>query len=130
MKKIKVLFSAFISSLVFVPALAFAQSPSSTGVSLNSLSSALQDVGTLINRVIPLLVGVAVVIFIFGIVRFILAAGDAEKRTEGRKYMVYSIIAIAVMLSVWALVAFVRNTFGLTGQNNTPTDFPQIPPVR
>ncbi len=125
MKKIKLVISGLLSSLVFVPALALAQS---TGVTLSNLSVALNDISTLINRVIPLLIGIAVVIFIFGVVRFILGAGDPEKRTEGRNYMVYSIIAIAVMLSVWALVAFVRNTFGVN-QNVTPTDFPQIPAV-
>jgi hypothetical protein len=66
------------------------------------------------NSVIPLLFAVAVIMFIWGVFQFfILNAEDEKKRTEGKQFMIWGIVALAVMLSVWGLVGILGNTFGL-----------------
>lgn len=63
--------------------------------------------------IIPLLFGIAILVFIWGVVQFISNADNEEKRTQGRDFMVYGIIALFVMVSVWGLVSVLSNTFGV-----------------
>ena len=64
------------------------------------------------GSVIPFLVGLALVIFLVGIVRFVGAGDNEEKRESGRGLMVFGIIALFVMVSVWGLVGILVRTFG------------------
>jgi hypothetical protein len=72
------------------------------------------------------LIGLAVVIFIYGVITTILAEGG-EKKEDGKKFMFWGIIGIFVMVSVWGLVAILKNTFKL---ENTPQtiniDIPKV----
>ena len=46
-----------------------------------------------------------------GIVQYIKNAADSKKREEGRNFMVYGVVSIFVIVSMWGLVGFLRNTF-------------------
>jgi hypothetical protein len=66
------------------------------------------------NSLIPLMFALAVVYFIWGVIQFvILGAGEEAKRTQGRQHMIWGVIALAVMLGVWALVGILGGTFGI-----------------
>ncbi len=71
---------------------------------------------TLADSVIPLLVGIAVVAFVYGIIKFFLNPDNEEKRKQGKSYMLWGIIALFVMVSFWGLVGILGGTFG--GSNN------------
>ena len=72
------------------------------------------------NSVIPLLFSVAVVGFIWGAIKFFIIDADEEsKREQGRQFMMWGIIALAVMISVWGLVGVLTGTFGIS--NVLPT---------
>lgn len=72
----------------------------------------------LIQRsIIPLLFALAVLVFVWGAVKSIRAEGS-EERAEGRKFMLWGVIALAVMFSVWGLVDILGKTFGV--QNVVP----------
>jgi len=94
--------------------------------SSSTLSSLIKNITGLFNLIIPLIISAAIIVFLYGVLRFIVksSAGDADGRKEGVNFMIYGIIGIAVMVSVWGLVAFVTNTFGTTGVapqfNETP----------
>ena len=76
------------------------------------------------DAVIPLIFAVAVAFFIWGAVQFfILNAGEETKREQGRQFMIWGIVALAVMLSVWGLVGILTNTFGIEG-----SVLPQVSP--
>jgi hypothetical protein len=66
------------------------------------------------NSVIPLIFAVAVVMFVWGVVKFFIIDADEEaKRAQGKQFMIWGVIALAVMLSVWGLVAIFGDTFGI-----------------
>jgi len=66
------------------------------------------------NSIIPLIFAVAIVMFIWGVVQFFILNSDEEaKRAQGKQFMIWGVIALAVMLSVWGLVAILGTTFGL-----------------
>ena len=74
--------------------------------------------------IIPLIFGLAVVIFLWGVVQFvILGAGEEEKRTRGKQLMIWGIIALTVMIGVWSLVKIVATTFDID-----TTFLPQVKP--
>ena len=66
----------------------------------------------LIRPLVPLLIGLAVVVFVYGVLLLMLSEGG-EKKEDGKKYMFWGIIGIFVMVSVWGLVSVLRSTFGL-----------------
>lgn len=66
------------------------------------------------NTIIPLIFTVAVLMFIWGTVKFFLInAGEEEQRSEGKRFMIWGIVALAAMLSVWGLVNILGSTFGI-----------------
>jgi uncharacterized membrane protein YjfL (UPF0719 family) len=69
----------------------------------------------LINKsIIPLIFALAVAAFVWGVVRFfILDAGEEAKRTQGKQFMIWGIIALTVILSVWGIVRLLGNTLDL-----------------
>lgn len=68
---------------------------------------------TLIKTVVPLLFSIATVAFIWGIIQYFLNPDNEEKRKTGKSYMLWGIIGLFVMLSMWGLVGVLSNTFGV-----------------
>lgn len=66
---------------------------------------------TLINYLTIIVVALSVLAFFWGLFKFITNAG--EEKDEGRHIMIWGILALFVMLSVWGLVGVVGNTFGI-----------------
>lgn len=71
----------------------------------------------------PLLISIAVIVFIVGVIKYVANGDDESKRTEGRNFMIYGIIGLFVMVSVWGLVGVLQGTFGI----GTSTFIPQLP---
>ncbi len=76
----------------------------------------------LINSVlVPLLFAIAFIMFLYGVAKaYIFSGGDASKREEGHKLILWGIIGFVVMISLWGLVNIVANTFGLAGYGAPP----------
>ncbi len=77
--------------------------------------------GGVVTSLAYLMFTVAVVAFFFGIVKFIWAArnGDAGKGVEnGKQFMLWGLIALFVMFSVWGIIQFAQGVFGIRGENS------------
>lgn len=62
----------------------------------------------------------AMLVFFWGVARFVLASGDASKVKEGRVFMAWGIIGLFVMVSLWGIVKFVQTTLHpFTGDTRT-----------
>lgn len=73
------------------------------------------------DAIIPLLFAVATAFFVWGTVKFfIINVDDEKKRQEGKQFMLWGIIALAVMISVWGLVAILGGTFGIEDTSVLP----------
>jgi hypothetical protein len=79
-------------------------------------NSILATVSGIINSLVPIILSLAIVFFLWGVLQYITKAG--EEKGKAREQMLWGIIAIAVMVSIWGLVGVIRNTFQL--QDNTP----------
>lgn len=78
-----------------------------------------------IQALIPIVIGLAVLVFLWGVLQYVLRSSDAGKE-EGRTFMLWGIIALFVMVSVWGLVNILRDSLGL---NLTTPTAPEIPKV-
>ncbi len=68
----------------------------------------------ILRSIIPLLFAGALGLFVFGVVKYFMHANDSKERAEGSKFMLWGIVALAVMISVWGLVSILTNTFGIS----------------
>lgn len=68
----------------------------------------------------------AVVAFFYGVVHFLIANhnGEAKGMTDGKNFMLWGLIALFAMFSVWGIVTFAQKTLGIQGQ--TQIDIPSI----
>tara|TARA_Y100000031_G_C7991980_1_gene279621 strand:- start:51 stop:443 length:393 start_codon:yes stop_codon:yes gene_type:complete len=78
-----------------------------------SIQEVIDIILNILAAVIPLLAAAALVGFVWGGAKFIYAADDATQRKEGRQVMLYGVIALFVIMTVWGLVALLGDTFGI-----------------
>ncbi len=116
MKKAFIALSAFA-----LPALALAQA-------VRDANTLFSKATNILNAIIPIVISLAVVVFIIGIFRYIIA-GDEESKKGAKSLILYGIIGIFVMISVYGLVRVLVNTFGLEKQLDN-SDIPQVLPFR
>jgi|JI10StandDraft_1071094.scaffolds.fasta_scaffold683547_1 hypothetical protein len=73
----------------------------------------------IVSRLVPLLVGIAVLAFFWFLIEYIWKGReDPEVYRTGRAGMFYSVLAIFVMVSIWGLVGFLGNLFGIEQGGN------------
>ena len=65
----------------------------------------------IIDSVIPLLFVTSIAGFVYGILKYFLNPDNEEKRKEGKGFMIWGLIAIFVMVSIWGIVGILSNTF-------------------
>lgn len=68
----------------------------------------------LLNGVVPIIFGLSVVMFLYGLVVYITKAGDASNVKNATKYISFGLLGMFVMLSIWGLASILSGTFGLT----------------
>ncbi|MBU6231068.1 MAG: hypothetical protein KGI45_02330 [Patescibacteria group bacterium] len=80
----------------------------------------LQDVIGLVagylNMILELLMGLAVVVFVWYVIKYFILKPDT-KRSEAAQYVMWSVIGFFVILSVWGIVNIMTATFNL-GSNS------------
>lgn len=93
-------------------------SQSTTGACILGNNPNVQNVlnyGTcIINKsLIPLIFALAIIMFMWGVVQFVINSGEEAKKEKGRQFMIWGIIALTVMFSVWGIVSVLGTTFGI-----------------
>ena len=86
-----------------------------------TLMDILNTVRGLINAIVPLLMVLAVAVFLWGIVKYITAGGNTEKEKEARGYVIYGLIGIFVLVSFWGIIQIFATTLGVQTGGTLPT---------
>lgn len=103
-------------AVLIVPIITLGANSSDFNLSSGGIISNANEV---INRSIPFLIGIAVFIFIIGLVRYVNAGGDETDRTAARNTIIWGLIIIFVMFSAVGIVNLLNNTFGFQNQLDT-----------
>ncbi len=124
----KILTSLFSFSVFLFPLLAFGQQFGGAGGNpcagqTTGLQGFICTIGSILNTIIPVLIVLAVVLFIWGIIQYVIGS-DEEAKKKGKDRMIFGIIGLVVIVAMWGLVSLVTSTFGLDSSNviiNVPT---------
>ena len=65
------------------------------------------------DSVIPLIFALALAMFVWGVVQYVINTDEEAKKAKGKQFMIWGIIALTVMVCVWGLVHVIGNTFGI-----------------
>lgn len=107
-----------IAAIAFAPVVVFAQGE------LSNLNGLLRGIGNLVSTALPIVIAIALLAFFWGLVKFIFAGEEGKK--EGKSLMIWGLVALFVMVSVWGLVRFIGNALGITATPN-PDAVPTVP---
>jgi uncharacterized membrane protein len=97
------------------------QSGQAIGQSLFNLIGLAQSV---VNALVPLLIGVGVVALFIGVVGFIFQK-DAADHAKWAKFMGMALLGLFVMVSIWGIVNFFGSIIGVGQGGGVPV--PQVP---
>ncbi|MEK7569217.1 MAG: hypothetical protein AAB497_03855 [Patescibacteria group bacterium] len=97
----------------FMPFIVSAQTLGVTGAG-TSLDTSITWLKAAMNMGISLMIGAAVLYVVYSAFGFVMAAGDEEARAEKRSGIIYGVIGVAVMVSVYGLVNFLTGSIGVT----------------
>jgi len=98
-----------------LPFLAYAQEPSFRKLLVNTAKFS--------TILIPVAFTVVLLVFFFGVVKYVRNAGNEEAREDGRRLIIGGIIGIFVVTSIWGIIYFLRKDLGITdvGEISGPT---------
>ena len=64
---------------------------------------------TILKSVVPVIAGLAVLYFFWGIAKFIFSSGSDDQKKEAKKIMTWGLIAIFVMFSFYGIIVLFGN---------------------
>jgi uncharacterized membrane-anchored protein len=110
-------YKIIIWSSFLTPFLAFA-APETADV-----EGVIRVIGEIISSLIPIVVALALLYFLWGLAQFIYKSGDSSAQEEGKNKMIWGIIALFVMVSVWGIVRVIGQTlFGGINSDAIPIE--------
>ncbi len=66
-----------------------------------------------VNPLIALMFVGAVLVFLWGVMRYIRGADDETERQTGQRHMIYGVVGLVIMLSAVAIVNLIKNFLGV-----------------
>jgi len=112
MKKLALIVGTFA-----LPLISFAQQ-------LDSLKTLVESIREIIDMIIPITISIALLGFFWGLVRYIF--GKEDDKAAAKKTMIWGVVALFVMVTVWGLVGFIGESVGI-GIDPAPEIGPLIP---
>lgn len=71
----------------------------------------------IIFPLISLMMGVALLIFLYGCFEFIMNAGNDGAREKGKQHILWGVVGFVVMVSAYTILNIAAGTFGLSLPN-------------
>lgn len=125
MKSISLFSRLSLASLLLLPVATFAQGTRNACEKPDNIGELFElAICLLSDYVVPFLFGLALVLFLVGIVKYVKSGDNEEAREAGRGLMLFGIIALFVMTAVWGLVKILYATI-FPGQS---FELPSLPP--
>jgi amino acid permease len=122
-KKIKKVSSVFGLSILLFSVIVLT---ASANTATDGILDLVENIQAIIGALIPAMMGLAIVAFFWGIILYMFT----KKQEEGRSFMLWGIIAIFVMSSVWGIVGLLRGTFFGSGTKNQGWQNTQFSPLK
>ncbi len=134
MKKKLIVWSGLVLGLAPIVALAQFDTGTATGstgilrscgnANVGNLFGVLCKFDELLTAVLPVLIGLGVVYFVWGVITYVISS-DEEAKKAGRDRIIYGIIGLAVIIGLWGLVRILTDTFSIS--NTRTITLPTVP---
>ena len=85
----------------------------------NYLTQSISGLQEIIGLLLSVVIGLGVIWFVWSVIKYTIA--EADKKEEAKQQMLWGIIGLTVIVSVWGIVAILRNFFGVEGSGDVPT---------
>jgi len=116
--------TAIASALFFaLPLVALAQYGG--GPQLTPVREFVKSVASIIAMIIPILIALAMVVFFYGLVRYVWGKGTEPDHALGKKIMIAGLVSLFVMVCVWGIVRLAADSLGIQQGGSAPV--PGIP---
>jgi len=87
----------------------------------NNCTASIQKIGDILNFatcvmnrfLLSIAISLGLVYFVWGVVQYVLSADSAEERKKSKQVMLWGILSLFVIVSVWGLVGFMRTVLGI-----------------
>lgn len=98
-----------------------ALAPVAAHAQLGNIENIVESIGNLVDLATPIIVGIALLAFFWGLAKFIFSAGDETAKGEGKQIMIWGIVALFVIVSIWGIVRFIGDALDIEeGGSVTP----------
>ena len=118
-KRIAQKYEYLLALLLVTPLGTFAQSAT-------KITTTITQTQEIANTLIKLAFTVAILVFAFGVVKFITAAGDPVKLQKAKGIIVWGIVGLAVLASITGLITYLGGYFGVDTTNSATITPPQF----
>jgi hypothetical protein len=68
---------------------------------------------TLSEYFVTLFASISVLLFIWGVTKYVYKGDSEAERTKGKNLMFWGIIALFVLFGIWGILELLANTFGI-----------------
>jgi len=97
----------YIAGLSMFPMVAFA--------ALENVQDIVDGLADIVDALVPIVFVLAFVYFFYGVAKYVTSAGDEEAQKSARGIMMYGVIGIFVIASIWGIVFFLQTALGVGG---------------
>ena len=99
--------------------------PLTSFAALGNIDGLVTDIGSIVNKIIPIVFALALLGFFWGLVMYIF--GKEDNKDQAKKTMIWGVVALFIMASVWGLVKFIGDAVGVGTNTGAPAVSPLIP---
>jgi len=94
----------------------------------STLNTLMADATTFITSISKTGSLACVVIFFYGLAKFIYNEGDAAKKEKSKAIMTWGVVGVFVLVTIWGIIGFIQLSVGNTSGPGTITiDKPVLP---
>jgi len=115
-----------LSSRALVPLVLLVSPLCVHGQTFTYVKTLLQEFLKLLGVLVPIITALALIMLMWSAVELI-RAGKDEARTEGRKKVMWGVIALFVLVSVWGIVVVLQGMFFTSGTAMPNAQTPKLP---
>lgn len=80
---------------------------------LSGIENLADSIGNIVGTLIPIVFAIILLVFFWGLARYVFAAGSEDSKAEGKRLMIGGIIALFVAAAIWGIVEFIGTLLGV-----------------
>ena len=93
---------------------------------MNTAQLIAKFVDTILNPIIAVIFAFGFFVFIWGLTVFLWNMRNGDIKEYGKQHMLWGVIGMFIMVSVYGIIALIEGTFGLNLNASTVPSFPTL----